>query len=551
MRAYLALAFALSCYSAYSAASAKADLVIYGGTSAGVVAAVQAVRMGKTALIVCPEKHLGGLSSGGLGFTDTGNKAVIGGLSREFYHRVWKHYNQPEAWIWQKQSEYGNKGQGTPAIDGQQRTMWIFEPHVAERLFEDWVREYRIPVFRNEWLDRGGGVGKSGARITQIRTLSGGVFEGACFVDATYEGDLMAAAGVEYHIGRESQQEFGEKWAGVQTGVLHHRHHFGAVKQKISPYKTPGDPASGLLPRISTNAPGDFGSEDTRIQAYCYRMCLTQNTNNFAPIPQPAGYDASQYELLLRVFAAGWRETFDKFDPIPNAKTDVNNHGPFSFDNIGFSYSYPEASYDQRRAILEEHRRYQQGLLYFVANDPRVQNDVQQAMRKWGFAKDEFKDNGYRPRQIYVREARRMRGAYVMTENELLKKRPTPDSAGMGSYTIDSHNVQRYITPEGYVQNEGDIGTPTKGPYEIALGSLLPKKQQCENLVVPVCVSSSHIAFGSIRMEPVFMILAQSAATVAVLAMDSKAAVQDVPYAQLRKRLLQDGQVLDYAVSAR
>jgi hypothetical protein len=527
------------------ASAAEYDVVVYGGTSAGVTAAVQARRMGKSVVIVSPDKHLGGLSSGGLGFTDTGNKAVIGGLAREFYHRVWLHYQRPEAWKWQKREEYGNKGQGTPAIDGAQRTMWIFEPHVAEKAFENFTREHEIPVHRNEWLDRAVGVTKAGARITSIRTLSGKTYAGRMFIDATYEGDLMASAGVEYHVGREAKDVYGEQWNGVQTGVLHHRHHFGVLPSQISPYLVPGDPSSGVLPRISTNHPGEFGAGDRKVQAYCYRMCLTDHPENRIPFPKPEGYDVKQYELLLRVFEAGWRETFEKFDPVPNHKTDVNNHGPMSTDNIGYSYDYPEATYERRREILREHELYQKGLLYFIANDPRVPGDVQTAFRKWGLSKDEFTDNGNWPRQIYVREARRMKGHFVMTENELLKKRPTPESVGMGSYTIDSHNVQRYITPDGHVQNEGDIGVGLKGPYEIAYGALVPKKQQCENLLVPVCVSSSHIAFGSIRMEPVFMILGQSAATAAVLAIDEKIAIQDLSYAKLRGRLLKDGQVLE------
>jgi hypothetical protein len=276
-------------------------------------------------------------------------------------------------------------------------------------------------------------------------------------------------------------------------------------------------------------------------------MCLTNHPDNRIEFPKPANYDPKQYELLVRIYAAGWRETFDKFDPIPNRKTDTNNHGPFSTDNIGMNYDYPDASYERRREILAEHRDYQQGWLYFIANDPRVPKDVQQAMREWGLAKDEFIDNGGWPHQIYVREARRMIGSFVMTENQLRKKRPTPDSVGMGSYAIDSHNVQRYITPEGHVQNEGDIYGRID-PYAIAYGSLVPRRNECGNLLVPVCVSASHIAFGSIRMEPVFMILGQSAATAAALAIDEKQAVQDVPYAQLRERLLLDKQVLEWNV---
>ena len=354
----------------------------------------------------------------------------------------------------------------------------------------------------------------------------------------------MAAAGVEYHVGREARSVYGEEWNGVQIGVLHHRHHFGVLSQKISPYVVPGDPASGVLPRISTNHPGQFGEGDNKVQAYCYRMCLTDHPDNRVPFPRPDRYNPKEYELLLRVFQAGWREGLEKFDPIPNRKTDCNNHGPFSTDNIGYSYDYPEASYERRQEILREHQNYQKGWYYFIANDPRVPQEVQTLLRRWGLSRDEFTDNGNWPHQIYVREARRMKGSFIMTENNLLKKKPTPDSVGMGSYGIDSHNVQRYITPDGFVQNEGDIGVGLKEPYEIAFGALLPKKAQCENLLVPVCVSSSHIAFGSIRMEPVFMILGQSAATAAVLAIDRKTAVQNVPYVELRERLLQDGQIL-------
>ena len=527
------------------------DVVIYGATSAGVIAAVQARRLGKTAVIVGPDFHLGGLSSGGLGFTDTGNKAVIGGLSRDFYQRVWRHYDRPESWKWQKREEYGNKGQGTPAIDGVQRTMWIFEPHVAERVFEDLVSEYQLRVDRNQWLDRSRGVVKTGGRIVSIAMVSGMVYTGRMFIDATYEGDLMAAAGVDYKVGRESQAEFGEKWNGVQTGVLHHRHHFGVLSKPVSPYVVPGDPTSGTLPRISSASPGEYGQADKKVQAYCYRYCVTDHPENRIAFPKPDGYDPSQYQLLLRIYETGWRETFDKFDPIPNRKTDSNNHGPMSSDNIGLSYDYPEASYERRREILKEHETYQKGWLYFIANDPRVPKDVQERMQSWGLAKDEFTDNGGWPHQIYVREARRMVGAFVMTENELMKRRPTPDSIGMGSYTIDSHNVQRYITPEGYVQNEGDIGVPLPGPYEIAYGALVPKAGQADNLIVPVCVSSTHIAFGSIRMEPVFMVLAHSAATAAAIAIDRGVSVQNVPYAELRERLLKDGQVLEYVPAAK
>ncbi len=520
------------------------DVVVYGGTSAGIIAAVQVKKMGKSVVVVSPDKHLGGLSAGGLGFTDTGNKAVIGGLSRDFYHRVWQAYQKPETWVWQKREQYGNKGQGTAAIDGENRTMWIFEPRVAEAVFEDYVRELQIPLHRDRWLDRAKGVKVEGGRIVSMATLDGAVWRGKMFIDATYEGDLMAAAGVAYHVGREANATYGEIWNGNQVGILHHGHHF---KKPISAYVVPGDPKSGLLPKIDSSAPGTRGEEDKRVQAYCYRMCLTNVPENRVPFPKPEGYDPKQYELLARVLEAGWREHFGKFDPIPNGKTDTNNHGPFSTDNIGMNFDYPEASYERRREILKEHEAYQKGLMYFLANEDRVPEDVRTAVAKWGLPKDEFKDNGNWSHQIYVREARRMIGAYVMTEADCLDKRHTPESVGMGSYTLDSHNVRRYVTPEGNVQNEGDIGVHCPRPYEVAYGSLVPKKGQAANLLVPVCVSSSHIAYGSIRMEPVFMVLAQSAATAAVMAIDGNLDVQDVPYAKLREKLLADGQVLEFS----
>jgi len=531
-----------------AAGNPQTDVVIYGGTSAAIVAAVQVKKMGKSVIVVSPDRHLGGLSSGGLGWTDTGNKAVIGGLAREFYHRIWKHYDEDESWRQQKREEYGNKGQGTPAIDGDERTMWIFEPHAAEGVFEDFVRDYEIEVVRDAWLDRSpGGVTVADGRITEFRTLDGTVYRGKIFMDATYEGDLIAAAGIDTHVGREAKATYGEEWNGVQTVVLHHGHHFDAIpnQQRIDPYVVPGDPSSGVLPRISPEHPGEKQAGDDKVQAYCFRMCLTNAPANRIPFSRPDNYDPEQYELLVRIFDAGWQETFQKFDPIPNHKTDTNNHGPMSTDNIGMNYNYPEGSYAERRAIFKEHEDYQKGWLYFIATDPRVPPAIQQEMNTWGLPKDEFVDNGNWSHQLYIREARRMVGDFVMTENELLQRTLTPKSIGMGSYTLDSHNVQRYITPDGYVQNEGDIGVKCK-PYQIAYGSLVPRKEQCQNLFAPVCVSSSHIAFGSIRMEPVFMILGQSAATAACLAIDDNIPVQDVDYEKLRQRLVADGQVVSY-----
>ena len=520
------------------------DIVVYGGTSAGITAAVQAKKMGNSVVVVSPDIHLGGLSSSGLGWTDSGKKEAIGGLAREFYHRVWRHYQSVDSWTWQAMEDYGNRGQGTPAIDGAKRTMWIFEPHVSEEIFETWVKEHDLDVIRNEWLDRERGVEISNGVIRAITTLSGNRYEGKMFLDCTYEGDLMAAAGVSYFVGREANSVYGESLSGVQTRAAR-SHQF---KGKIDPFVIEGDPSSGLLARISDQPPGVEGSGDTKMQAYNFRLCLTQVEENRRPFPKPEKYDPLQYELLLRTLLKGSTHVFGKFDPIPNAKTDTNNHGPFSTDNIGMNYAYPEASYDERDRIIAEHETYQKGYFYFLCNDPRVPEEIRSKMSSWGLAKDEFEDQGNWPHQIYVREARRMVSDFVTTEHHLRGLKETPHSVGMGSYTMDSHNVQRYVATDTsgkpYVLNEGDVQVDPGGPYQISYNSLIPKEEECKNLLVPVCLSSSHIAFGSVRMEPVFMILAHSAATAASLAIEDGVIVQRVSYEKLKNKLMDDGQVL-------
>lgn len=529
----------------------KRDVVVYGGTSAAISAAVQVKKMGKSVVVVSPDAHLGGLSSSGLGWTDSGRKEAIGGIARDFYHRVWRHYQSVESWKWQDMEDYGNRGQGAPSIDGDRRTMWIFEPKVAEEIFESWVKENEIEVLRGEWLDREKGIEKKDARLKSITTLSGNRFEGEIFLDCTYEGDLMAAAEIGYFVGRESNKAFGETLNGVQIKRAR-KHQFSG---RVDPFVVEGDPSSGLLARISNQGPGSEGEGDLKMQAYNFRLCLTRVPENRLPFPKPETYDASQYELLLRTLLMGSRHVFGKFDPIPNAKTDTNNHGPFSTDNIGMNYGYPEASYEERKKIIREHEEYQKGYFYFLCNDPRVPEDVRKRMSEWGLAKDEFADNGHWPHQIYVREARRMVSDFVMTELHLRKIKETPRSIGMGSYNMDSHNVQRYVARDengkAYVLNEGDIQINPGGPYQISYGSIVPKSEECQNLLVPVCVSSSHIAFGSIRMEPVFMILGQSAATAAVFAIEDEVSVQEVPYDKLASRLSEDGQVLELVRSNR
>ena len=513
----------LATLACHAAEGISFDVVVYGHTCAGVSAAVQATLMDKTTIVVGPDKHLGGLSSGGLGATDIGNKNAIGGLSRDFYRRLGKHYGKAE--------------------------MWIFEPHVAEKIFENLITEHNITVHHEEWLDRtpGKGVEMKAGRIESITMLSGKTYRGKMFIDATYEGDLMAAAGVSYTCGREANTQYGETLNGVATRYARH-HQFS---KPIDPYVRPGDPLSGLLPGVMTGGPGEEGSADKRIQAYCFRMCLTDVAANRIPLSKPESYDPQRYELLLRTILAGANPYgFDYFKKtrMPNGKTDSNNEGPFSTDNIGMNYDYPEGSYATRQRIIKEHERYQKGFMWFLANDPRVPEKLRNEVGRWGLPKDEFKDNDNWSHQLYIREARRMVGAYVMTQRNCQGKVTIDNSIGMGAYTMDSHQVQRYVDNDGHVRNEGDVEVGGFGPYPIAYGSIVPIRGECENLLVPVCLSATHMAFGSIRMEPVFMVLGQSAATAAAQAIDANVAVQDVDYAKLRERLLADKQVLQTVV---
>ncbi len=514
------------------------DLVIYGGTSAGVAGAVQAARMGKSVVLIEPGRHVGGLTSGGLGWTDSGNKAVIGGVAREFYQRLKRHYDQPAAWKHEKPEQYKLY---RPAEDA----LWTFEPHVAERLLRELLAEHKVPVVFGERLDRapGKGVKKDGPRLTALVMESGKVYEGKMFLDCTYEGDLLAAAGASFAVGREANKQYGETLNGVQRALNTHNHGFVV---KVDPYVKPGDPASGLLFGIEAGPHPADGAGDHRLQAYCFRLCMSLVPANRVPFPKPADYDERKYELLFRNFEAGDLRLPFKPDLMPNGKTDTNNNCAVSTDYIGQNYRYPEAAYAERDKIIREHESYQKGLMWSLANHPRVPQKIRDAMSVWGLAKDEFIDNGHWPHQIYVREARRLVGEYVMTELDCRRSRNTPESVGMGSYNMDSHNCMRYVTPDGRVQNEGDVQVSPGGPYQISYRALIPKRGECANLLVPVCVSSSHIAYGSIRMEPVFFVLGQSSTTAAALALDDGVAVQDVSYPKLHDRLLKDKQVLEW-----
>jgi hypothetical protein len=537
MQTWLLVGMFLFMSPAVHAAPAEHDIVIYGGTSGGAAAAIQASRMGKTVVLIEPGKHIGGLTTGGLGATDIGNKAAIGGIASEFYQRVRRHYDADAAWKYEKPADF--KGPGHAA---KEDTAWTFEPHVAEKVYLDWLREHKVPVVLGQRLDLKHGVKKDGTRIVSITMETGETYAGKVLIDATYEGDLMAKAGVSYHVGREANRTYGETLNGVQVkSATHHQ-----FVKKIDPYVKPGDPASGLLPRVHAGPPGVDGDGDKRVQAYNYRLCATDRPENRRAWPKPANYDEKQYELLLRNFEAGDHRI--PWNPIlmPNRKTDSNNNFAFSTDDIGASYDYPAGDYVTRERIVREHIDYQMGLMWTLANNPRVPEKVREHFRTWGLAKDEFTDTDNWPHQLYVREARRMIGDYVMAEQNCRGQRVASDSIGLAAYTMDSHNVQRYVTKEGHVLNEGDVQVGGFSPYPISYRSIVPKPAECTNLLVPVCLSASHIAYGSIRMEPVFMVLGQSSATAAALAIDAKVEVQKVDYAKLRAKLIEDKQVLDW-----
>jgi len=525
------------CGSAASAAeTARVDVCVYGGTSAGVIAAVTVAQEGRSVILIEPGRHLGGLSSGGLGWTDIGNKAAIGGLSREFYRRVGRHYGQAEA--------------------------WTFAPHVAEAVFEALIATQHVRVVREHRLAPGG-VAKEGARIARLTldhappdgmNAPGAVRQAAAltiaaqvFLDCSYEGDLMAGAGVAYTVGREAVQQYGEPLNGVRAVTP--KHQFTVA---VDPYVKPGDPASGLIPFVQAGAGEPPGAADRSVQAYNFRLCLTRQPDNQLPIGPPAGYDPGRFELFGRYIEALVKAgrkltpaTFLKIDPLPEGKTDINNQGAVSTDFIGQNYAYPDADYAERARIWHAHRDYIQGLLYFAGSSPRVPAELRAQMRPWGLCRDEFKDTGGWPHQMYVREARRMLGRHVVTQADCEHRRVAPDPIGLAAYNMDSHNCQRLVQ-HGAVRNEGDVQVRPAGPYPIGYASITPRAEECSNLLVPVCLAASHIAYGSIRMEPVFMLLGESAACAACAAVNEGCAVQRVNYPKLRAKLLARGQILEY-----
>ncbi|MEF3305738.1 FAD-dependent oxidoreductase [Paenibacillus sp. GYB003] len=491
----------------------SADLCIYGGSPAGIAAALQASRMGLRVVIAEFGRHLGGLTASGLGRTDFGRKYSIGGIAREFYQTLGRHYGSDEE-------------------DG---TAWFMEPHVAETIFVRWMDEAGVPVYFEQHLAK---VEKRDGKIVQIEMENGNVFRAGAFIDATYEGDLLARAGVSYAVGREANTVYKETWNGIQFGSPHH-----TFRAWVDPFVKEGKPDSGLLYGVSDAAPGIQGQGDRSVQAYNFRICLTDAPDNRVAFPAPPNYDPSKFTLLSRYIRAGVWDALTLHKPMPKAKTDLNNFGAVSTDHIGMNHDWPEGDYATRERLFQEHVHYNLGMLYFLANDESVPRAIREEVGRWGLPADEFTSTANWPHYLYVREGRRMIGDVVMNQNHCLGYQAAEDTIGFASYGMDSHNCRRIVL-DGRCVNEGDVEIPVPAPYPISYRAIVPKGDECTNLLVPVCLSASHIAYGSIRMEPVFMVLGQSAATAAALALADGRAVQDVDYARLRQRLLADGQIL-------
>ncbi|HWB24586.1 MAG TPA: FAD-dependent oxidoreductase [Chitinophagaceae bacterium] len=513
----LAIAFFTSLI--FKAAFSQYDVCVYGGTSAGVIAAYTAAKLHKKVILVEPGRRLGGLTTGGLGYTDIGNKYAISGIARDFYRRVGKHYGKFE--------------------------QWIFEPHVAEAVFKDYIKQGDVPVLYNYRIVS---AEKQGGWIKQIvvensvapSKTTNKTITAKMFIDCSYEGDLLAKAGVPYIVGREANSLYNETYDGVQ---LRDKHQF---PDGISPYKIPSDSTSGLLWGISTNTLAAQGAGDSKEQTYNFRICLTTDPANKIDITRPADYDSEKYELLLRVIARNNPKTIGSFlslDLMPNHKTDINNNGPFSTDMIGMNYGYPDGSYAERKSIQAAHESYTKGLLYFIGHDERMPAYLRNHMLEWGYPKDEYVEYNHWTPQMYIREARRMIGDYVMTQANCEGRATVTDGVGMAAYTMDSHNCERLVV-NGMVKNEGDVQIGGFGPYPVSYRCLIPKPADCKNLYVPVCLSASHIAYGSIRMEPVFMVLAESSAAAACQAINEGVAVQNVDIPKLQA-LLKDNPLMD------
>lgn len=532
------------CSPAFSQSASEYDVVVYGGTSAGVIAANQASRMGSTSIIIEPGDRLGGATSGGLGKADIGEESTIGGLSLEFFKRIHQYYQQDSAWKYQNPADYQERGYPDLPKEGP---MWTFEPKTAKYVFEKMIEEAgNIEVVYHERIDLTNGIEKENGRIISLKMESGKIFKGSYFIDASYEGDLLSLAGVSYHVGRESSSTYNESLAGVLGPTIKVRQ----PKQFFGPEVSPYDENGNLLPGIQAVEMGEPGQGDKKIQAYNFRACLTTAEENRIPIERPHNYDSRRYELLYRFIRAEGLHSVNQvltISPMPNKKTDINDGGrgrcPFSTDYIGVNWDYPEGDYATRENIWQDHYDFTLGLLYFLGHDTRLPESMRNEMLQYGLPKDEYPRHGHWTPQLYIRETRRMIGEHVLVQQDCQENTSKEKSIGMASYGPDSHHVQRIVYQNGEVVNEGNFLEP-HNPYEIPLGVILPRKEECLNLLVPVCVSSSHIAYGSIRMEPVFMIMGQAAATLACLALSEDKDIYHINYEALREQLKKDGQKL-------
>ncbi|WP_257666472.1 FAD-dependent oxidoreductase [Parapedobacter tibetensis] len=519
------------------------DICVYGATASGVMAAIQAARMDKSVLLISDTDHVGGVATSGLTATDINRNTLIGGIAREFYQHIYAYYERPEAWRNQdRESFFVSSLKRTFTGKNDSLSMqWVYESHVAEEIMKEMLEKAGVTVVYNERLDLEKGVEKEGQQIARIRTEQGSSYAAKRFIDASYEGDLMKLANISYVIGREANSTYGEFHNGIVLNEV-----IGNGEQSVDPYIIKGDSSSGLLPFVDAQLWGSEGEADKRTQAFCYRMTLTNDPENRVPIEKPAGYNPLWHEVLARFLELNPDKQLQQIitlTPMPNKKTDTNH-----LDFFGASFDYPEGDYATREEIAQRHRDYALGMLWFLGNDERVPEHIRTEMAAWGLPKDEFADNDHFPYQLYVRESRRMIGEYIMTEhNCLLANRvAASDPVAVGTYMLDCHIVSRVVDAEGKLRNEGSVygrGLRT-GPYQISYQSITPKAEECENLLVPICLSASHIAFSSIRMEPVYMVLGQSAGTAAALSLDEQCTVQELDYGKLRAKLLQDGQII-------
>jgi hypothetical protein len=529
----------------------SADVIIYGGTPAGLAAAAAVVREGMRPIVIEPTVHIGGLITGGIACTDTGTPQFVGGLSAEFFDQVATEnrrlYPTPEKPV------IRFRGRSIPWRPARN---WDLEPKVARAVFDEWVRKGGYPLIRNRRVAE---VRVSQKCITGIRLTDGAELTGKVFIDASYEGDLMSRAGVPYTWGRESRQDFDESLAGVRAPHFVRNYTAEYYNQPGIEYTHHGqfgvdiparDKRGNLLRGISDEPLAAPGSADKRVQAYCFRLIATQRDDLRVPWPKPRRYAPERYELLLRYLEAHPGISFARlvhFSTIPNGKFDLNASGPFSIDYVGGNFDYPDGDYRTRDRLFADHVDYEQGFLWFLAHDPRVPQELRDEVNSWGLCRDEYPDTGHWPVQMYIREGRRLQGAYVMTERDILRDKTKEDSVGMGSFVLDSHWVQRFVTAEGFVRIEGHLDESIRldnAPYQIPYRSLTPRKPDCENLLVPVCLSATHVAICTIRMEPVYMMMGHAAGLAAAMAAEGGSAVQDVGGAKLIARLRSQGAVL-------